>query len=163
MLRHVRELGENELDPTLQFLPTLEADGESLATLRVEAMRESLERIGRFDPSNARRRFLANFNPTRTIKVCVGDQCVGFYALRDEQTYFYVDHLYVRPGHQGQGIGAAVLQRLFSMADERNIEIRLGALKQSDSNRFYVRHGFLMADEGEFDNYYVRQALPNRN
>ncbi len=32
-------------------------DFEALAALRIEAMRESLERIGRFDPARARERF----------------------------------------------------------------------------------------------------------
>ncbi|WP_081012134.1 GNAT family acetyltransferase, partial [Pseudomonas syringae group genomosp. 3] len=29
-------------------------------------------------------------------------------------------------------------------------------LKESDSNRFYLRHGFQLVESGEFDNYYVR-------
>lgn len=38
-------------------------DAEALATLRVEVMRESLERIGRFDPVRASERFLTGFSP----------------------------------------------------------------------------------------------------
>jgi hypothetical protein len=33
----------------------------------------------------------------------------------------------------------------------------VGALKESDSNRFYVRHGFVLESRAEFDNYYVRR------
>ncbi|AVB23280.1 GNAT family acetyltransferase [Pseudomonas avellanae] len=29
-------------------------------------------------------------------------------------------------------------------------------MKKSDSNRFYIRHGFQFVKSGEFDNYYVR-------
>ena len=36
--------------------------------------------------------------------------------------------------------------------------VRVGALKESDSNRFYLRHGFVFERAGEFDNYYVRPA-----
>ncbi|AVB28628.1 GNAT family acetyltransferase [Pseudomonas syringae pv. syringae] len=37
----------------------------------------------------------------------------------------------------------------------------MSALKESDSNRFYVRHGFQLVESGEFDNYYLRpQRLP---
>ena len=43
--------------------------GESLAEIRVQAMRESLERIGRFDPQRARDRFLSSFSPECTTVI----------------------------------------------------------------------------------------------
>jgi hypothetical protein len=72
----------------LRFSTANAADGQALADLRVDAMRESLERIGRFDPVRARERFLR--------------------------------------------------------------------LRGSESNRFYMRHGFVQVEQGEFDNHYVR-------
>ncbi|VVE84806.1 GNAT family N-acetyltransferase [Pandoraea sputorum] len=41
----------------LTFSPTTQSDADLLASLRIAAMRESLERIGRFDPQRARERF----------------------------------------------------------------------------------------------------------
>ena len=35
--------------------------------------------------------------------------------------------------------------------------IKLGALKGSRSNDFYVSQGFVKIDEGEYDNYYERK------
>ena len=43
--------------------PVAESDFESLAALRIEAMRESLEQLGRFDPERARERLRAGFEP----------------------------------------------------------------------------------------------------
>jgi hypothetical protein len=40
--------------PNIDFEPAIESDGETLADLRVVAMRESLERVGRFDSIRAR-------------------------------------------------------------------------------------------------------------
>ena len=68
-----------------------------------------------------------------------------------------LDHLYVRPAHQGRGIGAQVLQLVFAQADARRLRVKVGALRQSDSNRFYARHGFQLVERGEFDIYYLRQ------
>jgi hypothetical protein len=42
----------------LSLTPAHAEDFEALLALRVTAMRESLERIGRFDPGRARARFL---------------------------------------------------------------------------------------------------------
>jgi GNAT superfamily N-acetyltransferase len=64
---------------------------------------------------------------------------VGFLVVKPGDGALLLDHLYVQPGAQGCGIGAAVL-----------------ALRDSASNRFYLRHGFQLVDRGEFDNHYLR-------
>ena len=43
-----------------------QADAEALATLRVHAMRESLEQLGRCHSGRARTRFLSSFEPSFT-------------------------------------------------------------------------------------------------
>jgi GNAT superfamily N-acetyltransferase len=68
-----------------------------------------------------------------------------------------LDHLYVEPAAQGRGVGARVLERVFADADARRQALRVGALKHSDANRFYQRHGFALVEVGEWDNYYVRE------
>jgi GNAT superfamily N-acetyltransferase len=82
---------------------------------------------------------------------------VGFFVLKPQHQCLLLDHLYVAPSHQGQGIGSAVLRSVFERADAEGLDVRVGALRGSDSNRFYVRHGFELVDEAEFDNYYLRR------
>jgi GNAT superfamily N-acetyltransferase len=69
----------------------------------------------------------------------------------------------VRPSAQGSGIGSAVLAQIFKAADAVALPIKVGALKESASNRFYTRHGFQFVESTEFDNYYVRQHLTAGN
>jgi GNAT superfamily N-acetyltransferase len=69
-----------------------------------------------------------------------------------------LDHLYIRPAFQGQGIGAAVLALVFAEADARAQPLRVSALARSDSNRFYLRHGFRLVKQGKLDTHYVRPA-----
>ena len=142
--------------------PAEEADAEAFATLRVLAMRESLERIGRFDPVRARERFLSGFSPSHTRHILVGDERAGFVVVKDEGGSMLLDHLYIDPRFQNRGIGAAVLQSVFAEADSRRLPLRVGALRGSDSNRFYLRHGFRLVKEDEWDIYYVRPASTNR-
>jgi GNAT superfamily N-acetyltransferase len=137
-------------------VPAKAADAPDLAELRVEAMQESLERIGRFDPGRARSRFLATFSAEATRHIVVAGDRVGFVVIRAEPDHLLLDHLYVRPASQGAGIGAAVLLRLFGETDASSAPIRVGALKGSASNRFYLRHGFELVDRAEWDNYYLR-------
>lgn len=70
---------------------------ESLAELRVLAMRESLEAIGRFDPARAKERFLSSFDLALTKKVLMNGKLTAFYVLKEEPSYLYLDHLYVHP------------------------------------------------------------------
>lgn len=68
-------------------------DPSELAEIRVEAMRPSLEKVGRFDPERARRRFLDTYDPSETKVVHVAGELAGFYVLRDRRDHLYLDHL----------------------------------------------------------------------
>lgn len=142
----------------ITLAPVEPSDLETLVSIRIEAMRESLERIGRFDPLRARQRFADSFSPQETHYIYYGDDRVGFVVTKRQTAQLLLDHLYILPAFQGRGIGAAVLQRVFAEADARQLPVRVGALRESDSNRFYLRHGFRMVSQDEFDNYYVRDA-----
>jgi GNAT superfamily N-acetyltransferase len=142
----------------ITFENAVASDAEALAAIRVEAMRESLERIGRFDPQRARERFLSAFSPTHTRHILLAGKKVGFFVVKPEEGGLLLDHLYIKPGYQGQGVGAAVLAEVFALADRAACFVRVGALRESDSNRFYARHGFVLVNQAEFDNYYVRHA-----
>ena len=146
----------------ISFDTALASDADALASLRVEAMRESLQRVGRFDPQRARERFLSSFAPDQTHHIVLGGSKVGFFVVKPEGDGLLLDHLYITPGHQGQGLGAAALAEVFSLADQGGLCVRVGALRESDSNRFYARHGFVLVEQAEFDNYHVRRATPAR-
>ncbi|RQS35443.1 N-acetyltransferase [Burkholderia sp. Bp8992] len=141
----------------LTFVPTSQSDAETLVAIRIAAMRDSLERIGRFDPQRARDRFLASFDPALCRFIEADGARAGFYMVRPNADHWLLDHLYIVPAHQGKGIGAAVLREIFARADAQRITVRVGALRDSASNRFYERHGFVQTDEAEWDIYYVRE------
>lgn len=134
-------------------------DAEILADLRVEAMRPSLEAIGRFDPLRARKRFLDQYCSDCTWKLIVGQDLVGFFVIEQKADSLWLNHLYVRPAFQNRGIAAAVMADLKQCALEKHLSIRLMALKGSRSNDFYKNQGFTLVDIQEFDNYYQWCAL----
>ena len=140
------------------FENAVASDGEALAAIRIEAMRESLERIGRFNLQRARERFLSAFSAAHTQHILLAARRVGFFVLKPQEEGLLLDHLYIRPGYQGQGVGAAVLAEVFARAEQAGCPVYVGALRESDSNRFYARHGFVLVEQAEFDNYYVRHA-----
>ncbi|MFY0478187.1 GNAT family N-acetyltransferase [Achromobacter marplatensis] len=141
-----------------QYRPVSDADFDALANLRIDAMRDSLTRLGRFDPERARARLRNTFRPEHTWAIEHNGQMVGFYALRPEGTGLRLDHLYVAPSAQGKGLGSEVMRRILQDADSRGLPVSVGALRGSDSNRFYRRHGFIQTGETEWDIDYLRPA-----
>lgn len=140
----------------LRFTPATQADFEALLALRIDAMRDSLERLGRFDPERARERLRGTFRPECTWHIEADGDRIGFYCLRPDGEGLRLDHLYVHPCAQGRGVGGQVLRRILRDADRDRQAVTLSALRGSDSNRFYRRHGFVQTGEGEWDIEYLR-------
>ena len=144
------------LQERIAYTPVSTTDIDELVSLRIAAMRESLERVGRYDPERARQRLVDSFYPSDTRLIRLDGASVGFYTMRINEDRFQLDHLYVHPDWQSTGIGSHVLKQLIGMADRAGKSIRLNALQGSRSNDFYRRHGFTQTDEDELDIYYVR-------
>ncbi|HEY1174046.1 MAG TPA: GNAT family N-acetyltransferase [Verrucomicrobiae bacterium] len=143
---------------SINFTSVISTDFDTLLVLRIAAMRESLERVGRFDPERARIRLQNSFYPEHTQFILWEGERVGFYTFRLLADGFHLDHLYVHPSHQSRGIGSQVMKRLIAQADAAQKAIHVGALRGSESNRFYQQHGFVPVREEEWDIYYVREC-----
>ena len=130
-------------------------DFEAMLALRIEALRESLERLGRFDPQRARARLASQFEPACMQHIEREGQRIGFFTVKPQADgALKLEHLYIRPGSQGQGAGRWVLDGL----KKQGRDIRLSALKLSDANRFYLREGFVPVGESEMDIDYLWKA-----
>lgn len=147
---------DDTLAGRLTFAAVAPDDFDELAALRIAAMRDSLQRVGRFDPQRARERLRNSFHPEHSQFIVFDGARIGFYTLRPANDAFHLDHFYIDPSCQSRGIGSCVLRRLLSIADVRRMPVHLGALRDSPSNRFYQRHGFVPTREEEWDVYYTR-------
>jgi GNAT superfamily N-acetyltransferase len=137
------------------LVPVREEDFEDMLVIRIAALRESLERLGRFDPQVARARLSAGFMPQYMHHIEVDGSRAGFVTLRPmpsaETPTLKLEHLYLLPSAQGQGVGSWVLQWAKAQAQSAKSDIALSALQDSDANRFYLRHGFVKTGESDFD------------
>lgn len=151
----------DSLSERVTFAAVTSADFDELVALRIASMRDSLERVGRFDPERARERLRTSFYPEHTEFVVLDGQRIGFYTFRPAADGFHLDHLYIHPICQSCGVGSHVIRHLLCESDARQMPVRLGALRESPSNRFYQRHGFVPSAEDEWDIYYMRMPQPN--
>ena len=90
----------NQNSPII-LVPVQQSDLDNLVAIRIEAMRESLERVGRFDPVRARERFVGGFEARDTRYIEASGERVGFVVVKHHPNELLLDHLYVRPGAQG--------------------------------------------------------------
>lgn len=147
----------------LALSPASDDDFEALLSLRMAAMQESLQRLGRFDPQRARERLSRAFEPSHTRHILQGGERVGFVVVLPRMDHLVLDHLYVAPPAQGLGIGSWVMAQVLAEADTLGMPVRVTALKMSDANRFYLRHGFELQHESAWDLHYLRPAAGDRD
>lgn len=144
--------------PAISLAPVADADFEAMLALRIEALRESLERLGRFDPDVARARLRSQFRPEWMTHLVVEGHRVGYFTLVPREQSLHLQHLYLKPVWQGQGLGAWVIDHIKQQARTAGKPITLGALRGSRANAFYLRHGFELVRELEIDIEYRWEA-----
>lgn len=133
-----------------------EADFEPLLAIRIDVMREHLERVFRYEPARARRIFRGHFDePGLRLILLKGERagCVGFRRHVDE---IRIDSFYLDRRLHNAGLGARILKALLAEADAAGLPVRLEVLTGSKAGRFYLRHGFVKLKEDEIEGRYER-------
>jgi GNAT superfamily N-acetyltransferase len=138
------------------FGPISEADFEPLLALRIDVMREHLERVFRFKPSRARRIFREHFDEPGMRLILMGDERIGCVGFRDEPECLKIDSFYLERRFHNSGLGAAILKVLLVEADAKAKPVRLEVLTGSKADRFYLRHGFIKLREDAIEAEYER-------
>ena len=144
------------MTPPWRFAPAGEADFEPLLTLRIDVMREHLERVFRYDPERARRIFCEHFNEPGLRLILVDEALAGCVGFRIGAEEIKLDSFYLDRRHHDTGLGTAILKVLLAEADALRRPIRLEVLNGSKADRFYLRHGFVKLSEDAIEGTYER-------
>ncbi|MFI1720802.1 GNAT family N-acetyltransferase [Streptomyces sp. NPDC020489] len=137
--------------------PATTADVEAVVELRAVVMRPDLERLGRYDEHRVRQRLRDGFEPEQTWVIEVGGAFAGCVALRPAEDAYWLEHFYLAPDLQGDGIGSAVLGLLLERCDREGLPVRLNVLQGGAARRLYERHGFTVESEDPVDVFMVRE------
>lgn len=131
-------------------------DLEEIVEIRAVVMRPDLERLGRYDAYRVRQRLRDSFSPENTQIIEVSGELAGSIAVRPAEERRWLEHFYLAPHHQGQGLGSAILRRVLDQADT---DIWLNVLQGSPARKLYERHGFVVESEDPVDVFMVRKFL----
>lgn len=140
---------------SFKFIPASDSDKTQLADLRVQAMKPSLEILGRFDPIRVRDRLLSDFDAKNTQKIMVDNQLAGFFTIALKDDILWLKHLYISTLGQGHGLGKAVINHVKNIAQKQNKPLKLQALKLSPANQFYKNQGLVETHQEEWDIFYI--------
>ena len=141
---------------TWRFGPVSEADFEPLLALRIDVMREHLERVFRYKPERARRIFREHFDEPGLRLILVDDERAGCVGFRISEGEIKIDSFYLDRRYQNRGLGATILKVLLAEADAQDLPVRLEVLRGSPADRFYERHGFVKLAEDDIETEYER-------
>ena len=144
------------MSETWRFGPISEADFEPLLALRIEVMREHLERVFRYKASRARRIFREHFDEPGMRLILIGEEIIGCVGFRIGTEEIKLDSFYLQRRFHNSGLGTTILKVLLAEADSRGLPIRLEVLTGSRADRFYLRHGFVKLREDEIEGEYER-------
>ena len=139
-----------------RFGPVSEADFEPLLALRIEVMREHLERVFRYKPERARRIFREHFDEPGLRLILVDGERAGCVGFRISEGEIKIDSFYLDRRYQNRGLGATILKVLLAEADAQDLPVRLEVLRGSPAHRFYERHGFVKLAEDDIEAEYER-------
>jgi GNAT superfamily N-acetyltransferase len=139
-----------------RFGPVSEADFEPLLALRIDVMREHLERVFRYKPERARRIFREHFDEPGLRLILIGDETAGCVGFRIGDAEIKIDSFYLARRYHNSGLGTAILKVLLAEADVLGLPVQLDVLHGSPADRFYERHGFVKFDEDDIEAHYER-------
>ncbi|MDQ0193191.1 GNAT family N-acetyltransferase [Paenibacillus wynnii] len=129
------------------------SDVETLANLRAIVLRDDLTRLGRFDEEKVRQRFRNAFEAVYTWIIEADASFVGCIAFKPTLEGFLLEHFYIQPLYQGNGVGSQVLKKLLEQNDVKGKRVTLNVLQGSSARRLYERFGFKVDREDPIDVY----------
>jgi GNAT superfamily N-acetyltransferase len=141
---------------TWRFAPATEADFEPLLAIRIEVMREHLERVFRYKPSRARRVFREHFAEPGLRLILIGNEIAGCVGFRVGGAAIKIDSFYLARCYHNRGLGAEILKVLLAEADALGLPCELDVLLGSPADRFYERHGFVKQGQDEIEASFKR-------
>jgi GNAT superfamily N-acetyltransferase len=138
------------------FGPVSEADFEPLLALRVDVMREHLERVFRYKASRARRVFCDQFDELGLRLILIDEERAGCVGFRVGEAEIKIDSIHLDRRHYNRGLGTTILKALLDKADALGLPVRLEVLRGSPADRFHLRQGFTKIGEDDIEATYER-------
>jgi ribosomal protein S18 acetylase RimI-like enzyme len=117
---------------------------DAVFALHERLFRPHIEQIWGWLEDWQRENFLTNWKECDTRLVESGGEFVGYVQTLRQPDHLLLKNLALAPSHQGQGIGAALIQGLQAEATALDLPLRLSVFTTNPrAEQFYLRAGFI--------------------
>ena len=142
----VRIRWAKEMQPVLR--PATPDDSELVFRVKKAALGEYIRRTWGWDEKFQRDLHVKEYDPRAIKIISYLDTEVGWLEVDRRSDEFWLAGLYVLPGHQGHGVGSAVIMDIIKEASERQLPVTLEVLKVNPrAQALYEKLGFVMTGE----------------
>ena len=136
--------------------PALDADIGFARNLYLETMRPVIEELFGWDEEKEVAKFDGQFAAAEVSVIVLDGRDIGWLQVADQPDQLFLKQIYVRPDHQGQGLGTEVMQSLIDRANTLRKPVMLGVVKSNPALALYQRLGFHVTSEDKYKFYMKR-------
>ncbi len=135
-----------EMQPVLR--PATPDDSELVFRVKKAALGEYIRRTWGWDERFQRDVHVRGYDPGAIKIISCLDMEVGWLEVDRRSDEFHLAGIYLLPGHQGHGVGSAVIMDIIEEASERQLPVTLQVLKVNPrAQALYERLGFVVTGE----------------
>ena len=148
---------DNHLHNKVGFRSALENDYEFLYALHTATMKEYVNKTWG-DDAFQEEMFRKNFVPKQIQIITLAGSDIGMISLEEEDKDIFLRVIEILPGHQRQGFGTTIIQKIIDDAARQRKPVRLQVLKINPAKQLYDRLGFAVIEETS-THYIMRRTL----
>lgn len=126
-----------------------ESDRDLIFEAFKRSMREYVEWAWGWDEEFQRNGFLTSLAVKKFQLVCVAGQAVGALYVEEHDQYHWIRTIFIRPEHQGQGIGSKLLTQEIERARINGKHVIVKVIKINPAKCLYERLGFDIVNEDD--------------
>ncbi|HBX36006.1 MAG TPA: hypothetical protein DEG76_01305 [Pseudohongiella sp.] len=135
---------------TLHYKKAAPKDMDWAYQLFRTVMRQYIADTWGWDELFQRHSFEENIPASSFTMISHNDQDIGGYSLKSEADHLRLEMLLIHPDWQRNGVGTAVMERLFSASRQQQKTLRLNVLKANPAYNFYLKLGLAIESEDRY-------------
>ena len=133
--------------PPIDFRQATEEDFDFLYAMHIATMKDYVNQIWGWDDAFQESLFRERYTPAQIQVITFDSKDIGMISLEERTDDVFLRAIELLPTHQGQSIGARIIQQIIDDAASKQKPVSLSVLKVNPAKNLYERLGFLTIEK----------------
>jgi len=138
----------------IKIIPANDSHYDSIYRMKKEAYGGYITQIWGWDEDKQKEFFTHDWQKQKPSIILYNNEPIGTVSfVKKEGPFFagryFIEHFYILPQYQNQGVGAYVLKHFLDIADDAGLPVNLMVLNINPSISLYMRAGFRLIETKE--------------